>query len=226
MRVLVACEESQEVCAAFRARGHEAFSCDMQPCRFTDHPEWHIMEDALLVIRGGGAFTTMDLRQHEIPAWDLIIAHPPCTYLSNVCTRGFSLKATPAAKVVDRWIERAKAAVFFMEFIAADAPRICVENPIGFMNTAYRQPDQIIHPYMFVQDAGDPDYVTKATCLWLKGLEPLKTNDLPRPNNRELHGCYSNGKSKTWEDMIKTDRQKNRSRTFHGVALAMAEQWG
>lgn len=163
---------------------------------------------------------------HSIPAWDLLIAHPPCTYLSNVATRHFSLRCSPAEKVVARWIERAKAAVFFMRFALADCPRIAVENPVGFMNTAYEKPDQIIHPYMFAEGTDDTEqYVTKATCLWLKGLPPLITNGLPKPDNEALFGRTPRGKVRTWEDSYSRDG-KVRSKTFPGIAKAMAEQWG
>lgn len=133
MQILIACEESQAVCKAFRELGHEAYSCDIQPCS-GGHPEWHIQGDALKSIRGG-QLTTMDGQTHSCK-WDMLIAHPPCTYLSNVATRSFSLRCTPAEKVVARWEQRAKSAVFFMHFALADIPRIAVENPVGFMNVA------------------------------------------------------------------------------------------
>ena len=114
MKVLIACEESQEVCKAFRARGHEAYSCDVQEPS-GGHPEWHILGDALDAV-AGGVIITMDGKAHEVGKWDLLIAHPPCTYLSNVATRAYSLKCTPAEKVVARLAERAKAAIFFMRF--------------------------------------------------------------------------------------------------------------
>lgn len=224
MRVLVACEESQTVCSAFRDLGHEAYSCDIQPCS-GGHPEWHIQGDALKALNPNDGIITTDEVKHDIDKWDLIIAHPPCTYLSNVATRSFSLKCTPADKVVARWEERAKAAVFFMQFILAECPRIAVENPIGFMSTAYRKPDQIIHPYQFARDTNDFDYVTKATCLWLKGLPTLKTNNLPKPDNRTLFGVLSSGKVRTWADTYSRN-PKVRSKTFSGIAKAMAEQWG
>ena len=175
MKVLIACEESQTVCKAFRAKGHEAYSCDIiEPSG--GHPEWHIHGDAIEALKGG-VITTMDGQTHDVGKWDLLIAHPPCTYLSNVATRSFSLRCTPAEKVVKRWENRAKAAIFFMHFILVDIPHIAVENPVGFMNTGYRKPDQIIHPYMFADSVNDTEnYVTKATCLWLKGLPKLKTN--------------------------------------------------
>ena len=224
MKVLIACEESQAVCKAFRERGHEAYSCDLQECS-GGHPEWHICGDCLNVIKGG-CFMAQDGSTHFVDKWDLLIAHPPCTYLSNVATRSFSLKCTPAEKVVKRWEERAKSAIFFMQIALSDVPRIAIENPVGFMNNAYRKPDQIIHPYQFAESEDDKDeYVTKGTCLWLKGLPTLKTNDLPRPNNRELFGVLPSGKNRTWEDTF-TRSGKIRSKTFKGIANAMADQWG
>ena len=155
MNVLIACEESQEVCKAFRAKGHRAFSCDIQECS-GGHPEWHIYGDAIEAINlKGCCFLTQDGSTHTHTQWDILIAHPPCTYLSNVATRHFSLRCTPPDKVIKRWEERAKAAVFFMQFILADIPRIAVENPVGFMNTAYRKPDQTIHPFMFADSVED-----------------------------------------------------------------------
>ena len=168
--------------------------------------------------------TTIDGKEHYIGKWDLLIAHPPCTYLTNCATRSFSLRVTPADKVVKRWEDRALAACFFMQFVCADIPKICVENPIGFMSKAYGKPTQIIHPYMFAESTESDEYVTKATCLWLKGLEPLKGNDLPKPNNKELYGVFPSGKVKLWEDQ--THGSTTRSKTFYGVAKAMAEQWG
>ena len=215
MKVLVACEESQRVCIAFRERGHEAYSCDIQPCS-GGHPEWHIQGDCLAEIARGG--------------YDLIIAHPPCTYLTNAATRSFSTRVTPAEKVIKRWEERAKAAVFFMRILESDCPRIAVENPVGFMNTAYRAPDQIIHPWMWASSESDTEnYKTKRTCLWLKGLPPLKPNGLCKPpKNAEMYGRRKgSGKVKNWcEDLVGKDRSKERSKTFWGVARAMAEQWG
>lgn len=162
----------------------------------------------------------------QIGPWDLLIAHPPCTYLSNVGTRHLSLRCNPPEKVVRRWEDRAKAAVFFMYFVLAHCDRIAVENPTGFMNTAYRKPDQIIHPYMFADSEQDTEqYVTKGTCLWLKGLPPLKSNDLPKPNNRQLFGVMPSGKARTWEDTY-SRKASVRSKTFPGIARAMAEQWG
>ena len=188
MKVLVACEESQEVCKAFRALGHEAYSCDIQEPS-GGHPEWHILGDALKAINGG-IITTMDGVKHDIGKWDLLIAHPPCTYLSRVAARHYSLRCTPAEKVCARLQERTKAAVFFMRFALVNIPHIAVENPIGIMNTAYRKPDQIIHPYQFSGGKQDKEnYVTKATCLWIKGLPPLMhTYTGDAPDNAKIYG--------------------------------------
>lgn len=226
MKVLVACEESQRVCIAFRERGHEAYSCDIQDCS-GGHPEWHIKQDVLPLLNGRCSFSTVDGVKHVIEGkWDLIIAHPPCTYLSNVCTRGFSLRVTPAEKVVNRWENRALAACFFMRFALADCDKICVENPIGFMSRAYRKADQIISPWMFAESENDKEnYHSKKTCLWLKGLEALQGNGKIHNFNCEIYGKYSNGKNKTWEDSC-SRTAKQRSKTFPGIAKAMAEQWG
>ena len=168
----------------------------------------------------------MDGEQHEVGRWDLLIAHPPCTYLSNAATRSFSLRVTPAEKVVSRWKERASAAVFFMRFALAPIRHKCIENPVGFMNTAYGQATQIIDPWMFAASVNDKEnYVTKRTCLWLTDLPALKTNSLPKPDNATLWGRYPNGKAKCWEDTY-TRKAGVRSKTFSGIAKAMAEQWG
>lgn len=224
MRVLIACEESQTVCKAFRERGYEAYSCDIQEPS-GGHPEWHILGDALEAIKGG-KIMTMDGIEHDVGRWDLLIAHPPCTFLSNVATRHFSLRCTAPEKVVARWNERAKAAVFFMRFFCANAERIAIENPVGFMNTAYRKPDQVVHPYMFAMTAEDTEnYVTKATSLWLVNLPLLRGTGLPKPDNAALFGRRPSGKARVWEDSFSRNG-KVRSKTFPAVANAMAEQWG
>ena len=235
MNVLIACEESQVVCIAFRQKGHRAFSCDIQECS-GGHPEWHICGDCIPLLGGHCEFETMDGLKHKIDGkWDLIIAHPPCTYLSNVATRQYSLKCCTAEKVIARWEERARAAVFFMQLMLADCEHICVENPVGFMNSAYRKPDQIIHPYYFAESEKDEEnYHEKRTCLWLKGLLKLnRNNDLPVPPPMYiLQGEKGKGKKIGWCEGMRNikggqaERAKARSKTFPGIAKAMAEQWG
>ena len=222
MKALIACEESQTICIAFRAYGVEAYSCDIQEPS-GGKPEWHILGDALEAIKGGQV-TTMDGMTHNVGRWDLVIAHPPCTYLSGVGYRWFNIEKY-GDKAIKRHKEREKAAKFFMQFLTANADRIAIENPIGFMNTAYRKPDQIIHPYMFAKSEKDREnYVTKATCLWLVNLPKLKTNDLAKPDNGMFFGKLPNGKNRTWEDSYSRSA-KVRSKTFPGIANAIAIQW-
>lgn len=173
--------------------------------------------------------TTMDGTEHDVGRWDLIIAHPPCTYLSNAATRHHSIRMTPLQKINKRTEERIDAMRFFMIFADADCERVAIENPVGVMNACYRQPNQIIHPYMFAKSVDDAEnYVTKATCLWLKGLENLKTNNLPKPDNAALFGVHPNGKFYSWAEKLNRSggAAKARSKTFPGIAEAMAEQWG
>ena len=229
MNVLVACEESQRVCMAFRERGHRAFSCDILECS-GGHPEWHVQGDVLPMLNGDCSFQTMDGKSHEQGGrWDLIIAFPPCTYLTNVATRSHSIECTPLEKINRRTLDRIDGMAFFMQMANADCDRIAIENPVGVMNTCYRKADQIIHPYMFAESADDKEnYVTKATCLWLKNLPTLATNSLPKPNNKELFGVLPSGKAKTWEDSLcrAGGASLARSKTFPGIASAMADQWG
>ena len=181
--------------------------------------------DALMVINGG-IFRLENGKKIEIPKWDLIIAHPPCTYLSNAATQSHSLKVTPINWINGRMASRIQAIEFFMHLVNANCEKIAIENPVGVMNTIYRKPDQIIDPYQFASGEDDKEnYVTKRTCLWLKGLEPLKTNDLKRPDNKELNGSYRSGKAKNWTES-KVHGSVSRSKTFPGIAKAMAEQWG
>ena len=233
MKVLVACEESQAVCTAFRERGHEAYSCDIQEPS-GGHPEWHILGDALEAVRGG-CVTTMDGQVHEVGKWDLLIAHPPCTYLTNAGTRHFSRRINPEWKVVERETKREKAFEFFMMFATTNCEKIAVENPVGYPNSHYRKADQIIHPYYFASGVDDKEnYYTKRTCLWLKGLTPLKrTNDLKPPEPMYIcNGEKCRGKKIGWCEGIsgttggQQGRAKARSKTFPGIANAMADQWG
>lgn len=222
MNVLVACEESQRVCMAFRERGHNAFSCDIQEPS-GGHPEWHILGDALKAIQGG-QIVTMDGVTHDIPKWDLLIAHPPCTYLTNTGNRWFNIERY-GDKARQRYKDREDAVKFFMAFVNADCERIAIENPIGHMSTAYRKADQIIQPYQFGYPA------RKATCLWLKGLPKLQPTEIvpikfDYGNFAGLSLAWatdSNGKKISWND---PETAKQRSKTVPGIAQAMAEQWG
>ena len=226
MNVLIACECSQTVCKEFRALGHEAYSCDIED-QYGGHPEWHIKGDCLEVLRGQ-MFKTEDGSTHNIDKWDLIIAHPPCTYLSNAATRSHSTKRNTIEQINERTAKRIQAQEFFMKFANSNCEKIAIENPVGVMSTVYRKPDQIIEPYQFADSVNDTEnYITKRTCLWLKGLKPLQGNSLDKPNNAELFGRHPSGKARCWNEM---QWQKNRaivrSKTFPGIARAMAEQWG
>lgn len=202
MFVLVACEESQEVCKAFRAWGHEAYSCDIQACS-GGHPEWHILGDCLPILNGRCTFRDMSGGIHTLDGrWDLIIAHPPCTELCASGQRWFSEGVKPLR------LQR-EAIAFFYKFVLADCDKIAIENPIGVMSTAYRKPDCIINPWEF----GHPEQ--KKTCLWLKGLEPLHPTNIVEGREQRI-----------WRMAPGPNRAKNRSKTFPGIAKAMAEQWG
>lgn len=213
MRILVACEESQAVTKEFRRLGHEAYSCDIEPCS-GGHPEWHLQQDVTELLK---------------EKWDMIIAFPPCTYLTSAGTRHYSLRVNPEEKVVARIKERDKAIDFFLLFENADCERIAIENPVGYMNTHHRKADQIIHPYYF----GDP--YQKRTCLWLKGLPKLDYSETIIDKPQPLYICQGEkckGKPIGWAEGIavgkggQKERAKARSKTFPGVAKAMAEQWG
>ena len=204
MRVLIACEESQTVCKAFRELGHEAYSCDIQDCS-GGHPEWHFKQDVLPL-----------LKQH----WDLIIAHPPCTYLTVTGNRWFNVERYGEA-AIKRAADREEAVNFFMEFTKTNCKHVAIENPIGVMSTRYRKPDQTIQPYQF----GEPH--RKGTCLWLFGLPPLKPTKIVEP---EII-VYKNGKGTDSPWHVNTmklppaERARARSKTFEGIAKAMAQQW-
>lgn len=200
MKILVACEESQTVCKAFRAKGHEAYSCDILPCS-GGHPEWHyewLLEDII----GEGS------------EWDMIIAFPPCTHLSVSGAKWFEQKRKDG---------RQQYAISFFKMIAVrNCPKICIENPVGVMSTEYRKPDQIINPFQF----GDP--FEKKTCLWLKGLPKLEPTNIVSVPERKT---FTSGKSMpVWYadayNLPKEERAKIRSKTFPGIAAAMAVQWG
>ena len=218
MNVLIACEESQALCIEMRRLGHNAFSCDVQECS-GGHPEWHIMGDVLPLINGRCEFKTMDGKTHKIEGrWDLLIAHPPCTYLTNAGARwlyaGGKLNQ-------ERYMLGMEGKDFFMAFLEADCPRIAVENPIP--SSVYKLPNytQVVQPYEY----GHP--WSKKTCLWLKGLEPLSPTDIVA-DHRPF--CSSGSYSGTHDPRYKGASRKggsakSRSKTFPGIARAMAEQW-
>lgn len=219
MRVLIACEESQRVCTAFRQRGHEAYSCDIIDCS-GGHPEWHIKQDVLPLLNGNCRFTTADGAEHTISSkWDLIIAHPPCTYLTVCANRYYDINRY-GQKAEKRLKDREAAIEFFMKFVYADCEHIAIENPVGVISTRYRKPDQIIHPYFFGEN------FSKSTCLWLKNLPKLKATNMVDKGEFET---FSSGKKmpKWYSDLFKncktqTERSLMRSKTFQGVAKAMA----
>lgn len=217
-KLLVCCEESQRVCTAFRERGWEAYSCDIEPCS-GGHPEWHIQQDVLPLINGDCTFTTMDGVEHHIDGqWDLLICHPPCTYMSKAGARWMY----PTAGTIDqnRLDLAMKAKELFMRLYNAKCERIVVENPRPLKIVNLPKASQVTQPYEY----GDP--FSKETLLWIKGLPNLKpTNVVERcstwvPSNtakfsRGIAGCQ--GVAHT---------AKQRSKTFPGIARAMAEQWG
>lgn len=224
MKVLVACEESQTVCKAFRELGHEAYSADIQECS-GGHPEWHIHGDVLPLINGKCKFETLDGKLHEIDGqWDLLIAHPPCTYLTTAATQCHSTKVYTKEQIADRTMKRIDAMYFFMKFVNADCDRVAIENPTGVMNTCYRKPDQTIQPYYFAESIHDTmNYATKRTGLWLKGLPELQY-DCTLPNPMDTAPRWANGKKKNWTE--NNHGGVNRSKTFPNIGRAMAEQWG
>jgi site-specific DNA-cytosine methylase len=197
MKILVACEESQAVTKRLRALGHEAYSCDIQECS-GGHPEWHILGDVV-----------PELEKH----WDMIIAFPPCTDLAVSGAAWFEQKRKDG---------RQQASIdFFMLFANANCERIAIENPVGIMSSHWRKPDQIIHPYLF------GDAFEKKTCLWLKGLPKLEATNIVEPPKRTE---FASGRSMpTWYAdawrLKPKERAKLRSKTFDGIAQAMAEQW-
>lgn len=206
MKVLVACEESQTVCKAFRERGHEAYSCDIQEPS-GGHPEWHILGDALKAIEGG-QIVTMDGKAHDVGKWDLLIAHPPCTHLAVSGMRWFKEGVKPLSL-------KYEAAAFFLKFAEAPIEHIAIENPVSIMSTLYRKQNQIINPWQF----GHPEQ--KKTCLWLKNLPPLHETD----NVYEyMMTLPEKERARIW--WLGSGHAKERSKTFPGIAAAMAEQWG
>lgn len=234
MKVLVACEESQTVCKAFREKGHEAYSCDIQDCS-GGHLEWHIQKDVIPLLGGHSIFETRDGLKHEVDRWDLIISHPPCTDLAVSGAAWFEKKRKDG--------RQRNSIEFFCKFLKADCDKVVIENPIGIISGYYilehfadlakeyglpKKPDQIIHPWMF------GDNFNKSTCLWLKGLPLLKPEIVEQPELEWFEWIDSKtGKKKrqpkwfadAWS-LPPKERARVRSKTFPGIARAMAEQWG
>lgn len=183
-RILIACEESQAVCIAFRELGFKAYSCDIEPCS-GGHPEWHLQQDIIPLLE-------LD--------WSLIIAFPPCTHLASSGARWFKQKQSDG--------RQQQAIEFFMRFTNCRCDKVAIENPIGIISTHYRKPDQIIQPWQFGHGE------TKSTCLWLKGLPLLQFTDIVDGREQRI-----------WKMPPSDERSKLRSKTFPGIAKAMAEQW-
>ena len=200
MNILVACEESQAVTKELRARGHNAFSCDLMDCS-GGFPGWHIKADVSPLLNGNCSFITQDGKYHSIEnKWDMIIAFPPCTDLAVSGARYFKEKQKDG--------RQQKSIDFFMLFAEVDCPRVAIENPIGIMSTRWKKPTQIIQPWMFGHGE------TKATCLWLKGLPPLQPTEIVEGREQRV-----------WKMPPSKERAKLRSKTYPGIAKAMAEQW-
>lgn len=223
MKVLVACEESQAVCIAFRKRGHEAFSCDILDCS-GGHPEWHIQDDVLQLLNGNCTFKTRDGQTHSVVGkWDMIIGFPPCTYLSNA--GACRLYPRKGELDMERYHKGLEAKKFFMSILNADCDLIAVENPVSSKVFEMPKHTQEIHPYQFNTDGSHP--YTKKTRLWLKGLPKLVPTTpecepvspyCPAGTGRKNRTKY--GAAKRGNDAV------NRAKTFIGIAEAMAEQWG
>jgi len=240
MTVLVACEESQRVCISFREKGHEAYSCDLKPCS-GGHPEWHIQGDVIPILNPQTyqsdekdpaslhtriKFQTMDGVWHclDDQKWDLIIAHPDCTYLTVTGNRWFNVERY-GDKARERIRLREEAKAFFMQFANADCDHIAIENPVGVMGTAWRPCDQTIQPWQF----GHP--TVKKTCLWLKGLPLLQPTEIVEVDSSDVYEYIAaNGKvkhdSRLRSRCKASERSEYRSKTFWGIARAMADQWG
>ena len=228
MRVLVACEESQEVCKAFRAKGHEAYSCDLQECS-GGYPEWHIQDDVVSLLDGNCTFKTADTHTHtHTGRWDLIIAHPPCTYLTNggavrMFRREFR-EYSPYGKFQMVNTERLKQGIlardFFMRCLNADCDKIAIENPTPMSIYMLPKASQVIQPFEF----GDP--YSKKTCLWLRGLPPLMPTDLLANYSPFINGGGGRLERPNYKGVKFAEGSRARSKTFPGIAKAMAEQWG
>lgn len=231
LNILVACEESQTVCYEFRKLGHNAYSCDILKCS-GGHPEWHFKQDVLEVIKNKGGMLETGEEVYINEKWDLMVAHPPCTFLAvsgakwyyHPNDKGLPVdQRRPHPKFPNRVKDREIAVEFFMSLANSDIDHIAIENPIGIMSTRFRKPDQIVQPYHF------GDKASKATCLWLKGLPLLEPTDIVEKgefiefgSGKKLAKWYSDALTKT---KTSEDRRRLRSKTFQGFAKALTEQW-
>lgn len=231
INVLIACEESQRVCTEFRKLGINAYSCDLLPCS-GGHPEWHFQQDVFDVIKNKGGKLQNGESVYIKGNWDLMVAHPPCTFLAVSGAKWYyhpedkhlpTEKRRPHPNFPNRAQDREEAAEFFMALADADIPRIAIENPVGVMNTRWRKPDQIVQPWQF------GDSASKKTCLWLKNLPLLEETNVVHPgeyiefeSGRRIPKWYSDGLTKT---KTAEERRIWRSKTFPGFAKAIAEQW-
>lgn len=196
MKVLVACEESQAVCIAFREKGHEAYSCDILPCS-GNHPEWHIQDDVL---------------KHLNDGWDMMLSFPPCTHLAVSGAKHFAQKRKDG--------RQQEGIDFFMAFTKTNITKWCIENPIGIMSTIYRKPDCIIQPWQF----GHPS--RKSTCLWLHGLPPLLPTQIVQPDIYTCKNGKTFSRDYMVALAAGNSRGHLRSKTYSGIATQMANQWG
>jgi hypothetical protein len=230
MNILVACEESQAITKELRALGHNAYSCDLLPCS-GGHPEWHFNEDVFKIIENNGGVTQAG-QIAFVDEWEMMIAHPPCTFLAVSGARWYYHpedkdlpfeQRRPHPRFPNRAQDREEALEFFIKLLEAPIEKIAVENPVGIVSTRYRKPNQTVHPWMFGDEA------SKATCLWLKNLPLLEPTNIVEKGERVV---LSSGKSlpKWYSDALTkaksaAERRTLRSKTFEGMAKAMAEQW-
>lgn len=231
LNILVACEESQAVTFELRKLGHNAYSCDLLPCS-GGHPEWHFNVDVFEIINGKGGVLQNGSKKVLKTNWDIMIAHPPCTYLAvsgaqwyyNPEDKHLPIESRrPHPRYPNRANDREDAVDFFLALANAPIDKIAIENPIGIISSRWRKPDQVVQPYMFGDEA------TKTTCLWLKNLPQLeptlivgKGERINFKSGKSLPKWYSDAfvKAKSHEE-----RRTMRSKTFKGMAVAMAEQW-
>lgn len=232
LNILIACEESQAVCKAFRKLGHNAYSCDILPCS-GGHPEWHFCHDIVEVLNRTNLTLQNGKKASVRGEWDLMIGHPPCTFLAVSGAKWYYHpddknlpmdQRRPHPKFPNRAKDREEGVAFFMSLANADIKRIAIENPIGIMSSRWRKPDQTIQPYMF----GDP--FSKGTCLWLKNLRKLHPSKETDDHGEWIYFGSGKKQPKWYSDALTKshsaeERRTLRSKTFPGIARAMAEQW-